>query len=326
MAPDHRPGQTDPMLTWTTLTRETAAGWADLTNLLARVDDTDEFYDAEDLAEELEEHGFDAERDSWAVWDDGVMVAYGQLRVSLELTADGEARADLGGGVHPDWRGRGIGTELLERMEPRAISLAAERHPGARASLRTSGGKEGSDARPLLAAFGYQPVRYFTDMTRPLPGEPLTAAEDPRIRPFTDDVAEATRLAHNDAFATHWGSTPQTPQRWADMVGSRSFRAQDSRVLIGDDGSVLAYALCGQWVDRELYINLVGTRQSARGRGLGRAVLLATVADAAASGRYDVVDLGVDSANPTGAGALYASVGFTPVRTYATMARTVEVS
>lgn len=311
------------MLTWTALTAETTPQWTELTNLLATVDDTDEFYDAEDLAEELTEHGFDPEQDSWAAWDGETMVAYGQLRVSMELTVDGDARADLGGGVHPQWRGQGIGTELLGRMEPRAIELARTRHPGAPVQLRTQGGKEGSDARPLMAALGYQPVRYFTDMTRPLPGDPLTVEPDSRIRPYGPDIAEATRLAHNDAFATHWGSTPMTPERWADLVDARSFRPDDSRVVLSDDGAVLAYTLCGQWVDRELYINLVGTVQAARGQGLGRAVLLATVADAAASGRYGVVDLGVDSANPTGAGALYASVGFTPVRTYATMAKTV---
>lgn len=310
------------MLSWTALTVETAPHWADLTNLLAEVDDTDEFYEAEDLAEELEEHGFDPELDSWAVWDGETMVAYGQLRVSMERTADGDARADLGGGVHPQWRGRGIGTELLGRMEPRAIALAGERHPGAPVQFRTQGGKEGSDARPLMAELGYEPVRYFTDMTRPLPGYPLAVGPDPRVRPFTSEISEATRLAHNDAFSTHWGSTPMTPERWTDMVASRSFRADDSRVLVADDGAVLAYALCGQWVDRELYVNLLGTVQAARGQGLGRAVLVATVAGAAGSGRYDLVDLGVDSANPTGAGVLYASVGFTPVRTYATMVKT----
>lgn len=313
------------MLTWTALTAETTPQWADLTNLLAKVDDTDEYYDAEDLAEELEEHGFDAAQDSWAVWDGEVMVAFGQLRVSLQLTADGEARADLTGGVHPDWRGRGIGTALLARMEPRALAVARERHPGAPLLMRASGGKEGSDAWPLLTDAGYAPARWFTDMARPLPGPAVAAVPDPRIRPFGDDVSEATRLAHNEAFAGHWGSTARTREAWDEMVSARSFRAADSRVVV-DDGVVLAYVLCGQWVERELYISLVGTRPEARGQGLGRAALVTTVADAAASGRYDVVDLSVDSDNPTGAGGLYASAGFRPVRTVATFTKRVATT
>jgi len=311
------------MLTWSTLSPETVPQWTELTNLLAQVDDTDDFYDAEDLAEELTEHGFDPALDSWAVWDGETMVAFGQLRVSHERTAEGDARADLTGGVHPRWRARGIGTELLARMEPRALELARERHRGAPILLRAQGGKEGSDARPLLADHGYSPARYFTDMQRPLPGDPIVAAADPRIRPFTPDLTERLRLAHNNAFATHWGSTALTPERWADTITARSFRAEDSRVLVDDGGAVLAYVLCGEWVARELYISLVGTVQAARGQGLARRVLVATVAAAAASGRYDVVDLGVDSDNPTGAGNLYASVGFRPIRTQATYTKRV---
>ena len=140
-------------------------------------------------------------------------------------------------------------------------------------------------------------------------------------RQVTPELAEAVRLAHNDAFATHWGSTARSPQQWADFLSARSTRAADSRVLRGGDGSVLAYTITGQWVDRELYINLLGTRQSARGHGLGRAVLEATIAAAADSGRYDLVELGVHSDNPSGAGRLYASVGFTPIRTAAVYAK-----
>src|SRR5690606_24468877 len=205
-------------------------------------------------------------------------------------------------------------------MEPRALAVARERHPGAPLLMRASGGKEGSDARPLLTDAGYAPARWFTDMARPLPGPAVAAVPDPRIRPFGDDVSEATRLAHNEAFAGHWGSTARTREAWDEMVSARSFRAADSRVVV-EDGVVLAYVLCGQWVERELYISLVGTRPEARGQGLGRAALVTTVADAAASGRYDVVDLSVDSDNPTGAGGLYASAGFGPVARVGTVTR-----
>lgn len=309
--------------TWSHLTAVDAPAWAELTDVLARHDDTDEIYSAEDLAEELQEHGFDAERDSWAAWDGDALVAYGQLRVSSALTAEGWARASVDGGVHPDWRGRGLGTELLARMEPRARALAAERHPGAPVQLRAAGGKEGSSASALLEEHGYRAVRWFTDMRRELPGTPLGAV-DARAEVLAPELAEAVRLAHNDAFATHWGSTAQSPEQWTDLMGARSFRAADSRVIGSGDGEVLAYALTGQWVDRELYVSLVGTRQSARGRGLGRAVLEATVEAAAESGRYDLVELGVDSDNPSGAGRLYASVGFAPIRTTAAYAKVEE--
>jgi ribosomal protein S18 acetylase RimI-like enzyme len=86
-------------------------------------------------------------------------------------------------------------------------------------------------------------------------------------------------------------------------------------------GRPLAYVLCGEWTPRELYVNLVGTVPEARGRGLARAALARTIDVAGASGDFDVVDLHVDSASPTGATRLYEAVGFTLKKTFATYQR-----
>ncbi|UFU02676.1 GNAT family N-acetyltransferase [Ruania suaedae] len=307
-------------LRWSTLDAGSVTAWSELTNLLARVDGTEEFYEPEDLAEELTEHGFTPAQDSLAVWDEDRLVGYAQVRAGLSLThAEGWARVSLGGGVHPDYRGRGIATEMFDRMEPRGITLARERHPGAPIQLRSGGGLESDPVRPLLAERGYEPVRYYMAMKRALPGPPL-APVDERVETFTAEMLEATRLAHNDAFASHWGSGPLTEEAGAELVRGRAFRPEFSRVVVSG-GEVLAYAMTQQWVDRELYVALVGTRQSARGRGLARAVLNAALVAASESGRYDEAELEVDSINPQGAGALYASVGFEPARTTAVFAR-----
>lgn len=305
---------------WSRLADADTPAWAELTEVLARYDGTDEVYGADDLLEELREHGFDPAQDSWAVHDGDALVAYGQVRASTAPTAEGWARVTLDGGVHPGHRRRGTGTELLGRMETRARALAAERHPGLPVQLRAAGGPEGSDTSALLTRHGYRPARWFVDMRLDLRTQPPPLVDD-RTEVFTPDLAEATRLAHNDAFATHWGSTAQSPEQWRDVVAARSTRAADSCVLRDADGTVLAYALTAEWVDRELYVSLVGTRPAARGRGLARAVLESVVGSAARSGRYDTVELGVDSANPGGAQQLYTSVGFAPVRTTAVFAK-----
>lgn len=164
-------------LCWSHLDAAAVPAWADLTNLLAEADGTEEFYDAADLAEELEESGFSPATDSWAVWDGDRMVAYGQLRVGHTRDAEGRVRATLGGGVAPHHRGRGIGRELADRMERRALELAAERHPGAQSYWRADGGLEGSSARALWSHRGYEVVRYFNLLTRPLPGPSLDVPE-----------------------------------------------------------------------------------------------------------------------------------------------------
>lgn len=311
---------------FSTLSAADLLAWTQLTNLLAQVDGTDEFYDAVDLAEELEEPGFDPERDSIAVWDGDQLVGFGQLRVA-DVLFEGDAKASIDGGVHPEHRGRGIGGGIMDCLETRARELAAERHPGARVTVGFATGADGSSSGRMAVSRGYAPVRYFTDMMIELPRnpgeavEPAPSPEGPVVEVYTSEVEEAVRRAHNDAFADHWGAIPKTQERWADQQAARSFRPTMSPVIRSTDTgldpaeSVDGYALCGQWVEGELHVSLLGTRRRARHQGLAAALLHWVVAAAERDG-YTMVDLAVDSASPTGAGRVYERVGFKAVRTW----------
>jgi len=307
-------------LRWSSIGHADVDAWCQLTNVLGDVDGTDEYYASEALAEELDEFGFDPALDSWAVWSDDRLVGYGQMRVSRAL-ADGRVRAFLSGGVHPDFRGQGIGGELLRRFEERAPVKARELFPGVDITLRVPGGVDGSrgaDVRPLLERCGYDIARYFRALERPLPGPAL---DDPRadgvtIRSFGPDVIEPTRLACNDSFSTHWGSAPAMPELWQQDVASTTFRSSTSFVAVDNNGEVQSFCLTNQYVDGELYVHLVGTRRAARGRGLARACLTESIRHAVAEGTYDKVGLSVDAANPDGALGLYESTGFHLARSY----------
>lgn len=313
-------------LRWTHLTQDTLEQWADLTNLLARVDGTDEFYEVEDLAEELDESGFDPTTDSFAVWAGDTMVGYGQLRVAANLDHDGRVRCTPAGGVHPKWRGQGIGRELIARQEARALEIAAKRHPGAEPFFRTDGELEGSAARRLLTHLGYAVVRYFNHLTRPLPGEQIAVPELDGVALIspTDAHESAIHRAHNAAFADHWGSTPMSDEGWHDYWTSRTQRRQVSTIAVDDEGEVLAYVNCGQWTPREIYVAIVGTVPSARGRGLAAACLARTIRLAAESGEYDLIELDVDADSPTGATRLYERLGFQLKRTSAAMQKEAQ--
>jgi mycothiol synthase len=300
-------------VSWQPLSTDTVAEWTELTNVLAEADGTEEFYDAEDLAEELREAGVDPALDTIGVWQDGALVGYGQLRVGSALL-DGEVQAQINGGIHPDARRQGLGTQLMDRMEARARQLAARRHPGAPVLLRVPGGLEGASVRAMLERRGYHVLRYHHELVRPIPG---VLPEEPSlpVQRYTPELEEAVRLAHNDAFSAHWGSTPIDPQRWHDNTHARAFRPECSFLSCAPadgqdaDPTVLAYVFVAQWVPGEAWVSLVGTRPAARGAGLARACLAASLRAMAEQG-YVKAGLAMDSENSTGAGALYASLGF----------------
>jgi ribosomal protein S18 acetylase RimI-like enzyme len=299
---------------WTTLNPESTKDWAELVNVLGVVDGTEEFYEPADLVEELTEPGVDPARDTVAVWDGEKLVGFGQLRVRDGLT-EGRVRAWLGGGVRPEYRGQGIGRRIMDLLEPRAQQVAADRHPGTPVLLSCGGGLDGDPVRPLLEHRGYQLVRYFHLMQRDLPGAVLPAPAA-ATEPYRPEFAEGLRIAHNDAFSTHFGSSPQSPTEWQSGLESRTFRPDCSVVARAEDGTIESYVMAYRYSDAELYIGRVGTIQAARGRGLARACLLAALHAGIAAG-YTDTKLDVDSLNPTGAGALYESVGYRRRKTFA---------
>lgn len=315
----------DTTYRWGRLGADDVQAWAELVNLLAQVDQTDEFLGPEDLAEELTQHGVDPALDTWAVRDRDTMIAFGQVRVAHTLDREDQVRIWLSGGVHPQHRGRGIGRRLMQESEDRGRLLAEQRHPGRAAFWRADGNLEGASVRPMLEHRGYEIVRYFNQMSRPIPGQAVSTVPDlgPGIRLVApgQEHEEALRVAHNLAFRDHWGSAETAPEGWHDHWVSRSARMAVSCVALDDGGVPLAYTLCAEWVPRELYVNIVGTVPAARGRGLAQACLEHTIARAAESDDYDVIELHVDSASPTGATRLYERVGFGLDKTFAAYQR-----
>ncbi|MDQ4501592.1 GNAT family N-acetyltransferase [Sinomonas sp. ASV322] len=318
-------------IVWKPIEPSDTPAWAELSNLLSTADGSDEHYAPEDLAEELEEPGVDPYLDTLGAWKGRDMVAYGQLRVGAGLR-DGIAKAFLGGGVHPGWRGRGLGRAVMDWIEPRAAQLAGIRHPGAPGLLSVWAGIPGSASARLAAARGYRPARYLQDLQLDLADwspEGLSHLEVERPRatrpglPFDladGDLAEATRRAHNEAFAQHRGATERDHGLWVAQISGSTFRPELSRVALSPDrgldsrDAVDGYVLCGEYVPGELYVCFVGTRRRARGRGVATGLLLEVLAAAKAEG-FRVAALGVDAEGPGGGVGLYERVGFRRVRT-----------
>jgi mycothiol synthase len=297
--------------TWRSLSVADTPAWSALTTAIAEAEGTDEQYSAQDLAEELDDPSIDPERDTVAVLDDdGTLVAYGQVMLPVERV-DGEIRAVFYGAVHPKHTGQGIGSELLRRLERRTVEWAGELFPGR--EVRPQSGSSAPQAAALLEEHGYRPVRYFHVMSRDLAA--LDRTPDDRLQGYDAALDEEVRAAHIAAFARHWNSAPPDPERWQQWyTGSRTFRPACSTMSVGADGTVDAYLLSYEYQPGEVWFGQIGVRPSARGQGLGRALLRHALVAAEAAG-YVEAKLDVDNDNADGAGHLYESVGFVRQRT-----------
>ncbi|HZL02657.1 MAG TPA: GNAT family N-acetyltransferase [Cellulomonas sp.] len=246
---------------------------------------------------------------------DGVMRAFAQV-----TTAPGDVRvvrAFLSGGVHPAWRGRGVGRALVAWMQARGRQLLAASGKDVPGRLCAYLEDSAPASKALFAAAGFAPIRYYSEMRRPLT-DPLPVVGVPdglHLTPWSPELDEAVRVAHNETFADHWGSEPRTPETWSH--GRSMFAAPWSRVALDDTtGEVAGYLLSARFEHdwpvlghTAGYTDLLGVRRAWRGRGLGTA-LLAAVMDLYRADGMQYAELGVDTANPSGAHGFYASLGY----------------
>ena len=177
-----------------------------------------------------------------------------------------------------------------------------------------------------LERAGYSRVRTWWQMSRPvLPSEAgspdLPGVRIRRVVGGADGMPDERdlRTVHDileDSFADHFNSHEETFDefvlRLQEDPGHRWDHWWIAELL--EDG-VAAGALVGSVSngggDRPdgSYVDYVGVLPAARGRGVAKGLLRTAIADAAALGR-DRVDLEVDADSPTGAEALYVSMGW----------------
>ena len=184
-----------------------------------------------------------------------------------------------------------------------------------------------------LAAAGYAHVRTWWQMSRPVspaearpgafpPPKPgvvvrLVEQDAPGARPSEDDL-RAVHDVLEEAFTDHFNYHEETYRefverqrenpghRWghwwvAELVEEGS--ATPAGALVGEVSPAADVGPDGS------YVAYIGVLRGARGRGVGRSLLQAVIADAAERGR-DRVGLEVDATSPTGAEQLYTSMGF----------------
>lgn len=273
----------------------------------------------------------DPERDIVLAEADGELVAY--ARVFWQDLVEGGRAYECFGFVHPTWRRRGIGGAMLRHNERRLREIAAG-HPDVSPKWF---GSEGADADPgntaMLRSAGYEPARWFYDMVAPS----LEAIDEPpmpeglELRPATRDQYRRIWEAEAEAFRDHWGEAEWSEEDWTrfeadpDNEDPRFWRvAWDGDEVAGVVVTTVPVAENERHGRRRVYVAGVSVRRPWRRRGLARALLASSLVAARDAG-YTSASLGVDTDSPTGATALYRSLGFEPERTYTAWRKPMDV-
>jgi mycothiol synthase len=299
--------------------------WAVLLAAVAAAD-SDHHYGEQDLLELFRLPDCDFATGSIAAYDGSVMVASSFLM--SRSAADPVHELRFSGAVHPEYRRRGLGSQLIEWVETTAVPFHEQRYPGRPLTLQGRSGPANVGEEALFAARGYRPVRWWHTMRIDLPTVPPAGAapDGVEIAAFTPDSLEDSRLVRNEAFQDHWGSTESTAESWAYWLGQQSFRPDFSYVAYAGGqaiGTLISYEYDEHTKvtgSRDLYIGIVGTRRAGRNRGVASALLSLALANARADG-FGTASLVVDGDSLTGAVALYERVGFTIEHTSATQSK-----
>ena len=270
---------------------------------------------AEELASTYAAFGIDPEKVGYIAEAAGQSIGY-------VVGADDGRAEEVGrrlfhvGLVVPEWRRRGIGSELLRRVQSRLLEAFPTGDDPA--SFTTDLRETQHGAIAMLEGDDYRPVRYSFAMVRgdldDLP--PVELPEGIGNRPVRRDEALRIFAAMDEAMRDEWSWTPLDASQMT-AASQHPLFGQVEMWQVAWDGDEPVGGVLG-WIDEKEneqehrlrgYTEGIWVRRPWRGRGIASALIARNLHELKRRGMTEAA-LSVDADNPSGALRLYEKHGF----------------
>ena len=246
-----------------------------------------------DIVGDWQRPSFDVSASTIGFFDGDRLVGYGEV--------SGPWHGDAA--VHPDYRGRGIGTAIAQWMQE-----AARARDSVIIGMPVP---EGSPGDRLLESLGYH-IRWTSWVLELPPGSAIPHRDAPAgyaVREARPDEYEACWTVTEDAFLEWSERERDSFEDWAANVTKRpGFEPWSLRVAVDPDGAVVGVAVIHKNDDYG-YVDKLATRKDQRGKGLAQCLLIDAF-EASRGHGCTRSELSTDSR--TGALTLYEKVGMRP--------------
>lgn len=299
-----------------------AADLPTLHALVSRIEDTDN-PPYRSTIEDLSEY-FDSGHHhlgTGAFSPDGALRAFAFVR--LRKGSVSMLRIIGSGGVDPDFRGRGLGSQLIGWQVENGTALIRADGRGLPGRIIMHVDEDHADLDLAAREHGFAPTRWYAEMRRDLRAE-VPEFSLPRyisIEPWTPQMDEAVRQAHNKAFVDHWDAQPRTAEAWSQ--GRTYFAPEWSFIALdksSDRAKVIGYLLSSRYEQdwpalgwSEGYTELLGVLPEYRHQRIATALLAHAMAAYRESGmEFAGIDSEADA--PEDLGGPYGELGYEVMR------------
>ena len=242
-----------------------------------------------------------------------------------------EERCYIFGGVLPEFRQQGVGTELMMWAVQHGESLLQSTGRTLPKYLRASVSQQNESAARLFGYFEMKAVRFEEDLIRDLTNIP-EENKNPKylIIPWDSARNEEARIVKNLAFQDHWGSTPTSSEHWLQMVNGSTARLDHSFFAVNQQQEIVGLLLTHRYEsDDDLlgkrigWVDKLATLTEHRKQSIAKNLITHALHSYTEDGLTHAA-LSVDTQNPTGAYGLYASLGFELYRGTVTYERLIN--